>query len=186
MPATERPEAICGVPHKNVQREALPAHLVLADMLKTLEEALNARGILQRDALDLFQPLWYLVETEKNVFLWKRGCSLIQQDEFEFWVDLPALIAKRQSQLERDDGLNPFVNHLWGLGTLTKDAKERELSYLTEFLAVVSDIQEHLCALSEVSTFVASNLHNLPNREHVVLPSPYRHCVAKSNSPEKE
>lgn len=185
MPATERPEDLCGVPHKNVQHEPLPAHLVLADMLKTLEEALNKRGILQREASDLFQPLWYIVETEKNVFLWKRGCSLIQQDEFEFWVDLPALIKKRQAQLERDDGLNPFVNHLWGLGAISTDAKTRELNYLGEFLSVVSDIQEHLCALSEVSKLLHSHLNNLPEREHVVLPSAQRRVANQATGPNR-
>ncbi len=176
MPSTEHPATNSAELHKierpnDLKSIQAASHLVLADTLRTLEEAFSAKGLLDREPQDIFQPLWYLVETERNVFLWKRGCSIIQQDDFEFWVDIPALIQKRRRQLENADAHNPFVNSLWGIGTDTVESASRELNYLEEFLSLLADIQEHLCALCEATSQVQSTLNGPPARERVVLPS---------------
>jgi hypothetical protein len=60
-------------------------------------------------------PLWFLAETERNIFLWRQGKSLDDVEDYEFWVDIPSLITKRRVQLESPQGLNPFTNPNWGI-----------------------------------------------------------------------
>ena len=91
---------------KNVH--SLPEGAVLLGILKAIEKELHRRGIIGH-AVDQAMPLWFLAETERNVFLWRTGKSIADCREFSFWVDIPALIAKRRSHLSRCQGYNPFV-----------------------------------------------------------------------------
>ena len=105
-------------PSKNGQETCIapPKGAILADVLKTLEVQFQRRGMLPSGTESgpgmAFHPLWFVAETERNVFLWRQGCSLIQQDEFEFWIDIEALISKRLNQLDSADPENPFLNPL--------------------------------------------------------------------------
>ena len=170
MPILDRPATKRSPLSKIEQPQAhLPPGAVLADSLRPLETQLIRRGFLRQDAADSFNPLWYLVETERNVFLWKRGCSVLQQDEFEFWVDVEAIIAKRLRQLDSMDGENPFVNPLWGVASMDASSKEREREYLTSFKAALQKIELHLHALSYVGSLLLKQ-HGEQPRERVVLP----------------
>lgn len=171
MPILDRPATKRSSLSKIEQPTArLPQGAVLADSLRTLETQLARRGFLQQQAADNFNPLWYLVETERNVFLWKRGCSVLQQDEFEFWVDLDALIEKRLRQLDLLGGENPFVNPLWGISSFDHSTKEREREYLMSFKAALHKIELHLHALSCVSSLLLKEQEQ-QRKERVVLPN---------------
>ena len=162
-------------PHKTAQHsEVSPAQksngTVLAENLRTLETEFERRGFLKRSPEDLFNPLWYLAETERSIFLWKRGCSVIEQDDFEFWINVPALIRKRLAQLANYDAQNPFLNPLWGVVTSSDSINsERERQYLESFLDAIHRIHLQLSALSEVGSLL---LHEQKGstRERVVLP----------------
>lgn len=171
MPTLERPaiksSGLCKIERPS---GALPQGAVLADSLKTLETQLSRRGFLRQHSADSFNPLWYLAETERNIFLWKRGLSVVQQDEFEFWVDLDALIQKRLEQLSSFDRQNPFLNPLWGLSTLDQDSLSREREYLLSFQAALAKIELHLHALSCVSAKLLSQ-QTSERRERILLPS---------------
>ena len=159
--------------HVNEESRALPQAAVLADVLKTVETQLASRGFLRDQRHDCFNPIWYLAETERNVFLWKRGCSVLQQDEFEFWVDINALIEKRLRQLDSFDSHNPFLNPLWSVATPDKDSAEYERQYLLSFAQALRQIESHLHALSRLGSALLSELEGeSEQRERVVLPTP--------------
>src|SRR5438128_1283697 len=122
--------------HTNVQERpnaallaALPKAAVLLEVVKPLEQRLRMRGLLRSNDSATFHPLWFLAETERNVFLWRRGCSLGQQDQFEFWVDLRLLISKRLHQLENVDFENPFLNPGWGSSLPSGGVRASEQEY---------------------------------------------------------
>jgi hypothetical protein len=162
---------------KEVPLRELPAWAVSAEMVRTLELELQKKGILRNTPKALFNPVWFMVETERNVFLWRQGCSLIQQDDFEFWVDLQALIEKRLKQLENPDLNNPFQNPLWGNPT-SPDLSETEFSenlrlemdYLSAFAGALNEIVAHAHALSHVSSLISRDLHDGPVKQRVLLP----------------
>lgn len=150
----------------------LPKAAVLADVLRTVETQLASRGFLREQRQGCFNPIWYLAETERNVFLWKRGCSVVQQDEFEFWIDIHALIEKRLRQLDSFDSQNPFLNPLWGVATADKDSAEYERQYLLSFAEAMRQIESHLHALSRLGSLLLSELEGeSEGRERVVLPA---------------
>ena len=167
-------------PSKNEQtksEQSSPAELrekgaVLLDVLRTLEQELQKRGFLDSGGESSFNPLWFVAETERNVFLWRRGCSLIQKDEFEFWIDVRALIEKRLSALDRYDPQNPFVNPLWGEPATSLDSVTRERAYLEAFLGKLETLHGHAYALCEVGSRVLRELcGEAAERERVLLPS---------------
>ncbi len=144
---------------------------LLVDILKTLEIQLQERGLLPSNKSSAFYPVWFLAETERNIFLWRHGCSLIEQDEFEFWIDVRELVAKRLRSLEKFDPENPFLNPLWGAQSSSSDTLEQERSYLKQFQSVIGSIEEHATALCHVASRVLEELCPLAReREAVLLP----------------
>lgn len=153
MTNAQPPAESSEIAYKNEQNSAnTQAGILLADILKTLECTLSARGLLVRKESDLFHPLWYLAETERNIFLWKQGRSIIEHDEFEFWVDLPALIEKRVAQLNSHNESNPFLNPLWSINQESPQGRQRELDYLQAFAELFANIDKHLSALCEAGS----------------------------------
>jgi hypothetical protein len=149
--------------------QKLPVSAVLWDVLRGIEMELQRKGLLSPPAPASFNPLWFVAETERNVFLWQKGCSLIDQDQFEFWIDIPKLVQKRIRQLERQDGNNPFTNPLWGQAEQDSSLVECEREYLEQFDELLSQIEGHAHALSIVGSEVQRELHG--RRPRVVLPS---------------
>jgi len=150
--------------------QPLPNEAVLLPILKAVESELRRRGMLGTD-LSNVTPLWFLAETERNVFLWRQGKSLDHQKEFDFWVDCRALIEKRRSQLKNPNGLNPFINPLWGCAPLDSAGLDRACDYLDDFEDLSGRILSHAVALSHASRTIRHEL--LPeskSQQAVMLP----------------
>jgi hypothetical protein len=139
-----------------------PSGVLLLDVLKTLEHEIRNRHLLPSSHLDFscFHPLWFQAETERNVFLWRAGFSLIEKDEFEFWVDVPALIQKRLSTLNKPSTDSPFSNGIWPKNDSdsVNQAINSEKQYLTELAQIFDSISDHATALCEVSTMVMQEI----------------------------
>lgn len=160
---------------KNVQHHdsdvlKMPRGTVLLSVLKTLENQLQARKIIQETCSATFNPIWFLAETERNIFLWRRGCSLVQADDFEFWVNIPALLEKRNSQLRSFEKSNPFLNPFWGMEVQDEAIAEQESEYLESLTEALSQIENHARALSQVGSLLAQEIGGEPQKEVVILP----------------
>jgi hypothetical protein len=153
---------------KNVQfkLESLPRCTVPLDSLKTLENQLSARGLLISSQ---FYPLWFHAETERNVFLWRKGCSLIQADEFDFWIDARRLVDKRLRQLE-SPSVNPLSTPLWESGSIQNSDVQAERQYLEDFRTWLVRGEKHLHAMSIAGRMVANEIHHSA-KEIVLLPA---------------
>jgi hypothetical protein len=160
---------------KNVQdcSEAVqsgPASAVLAEVLRTLELQFQKRGLVSEIEAGTFNPLWFLAETEKNIFLWRHGRSLIEQDDFEFWINVEALVEKRLRQLEKMDYDNPFINPLWEISLPDPEITNREKEYLSSFLDSFRKIYVHANALSRVANLLEQEFRPKAEKEVVLLP----------------
>ncbi len=162
------------------QTNPLPAGALLSSFMKTLETEFISRKLIVPPNAEFF-PIWFLVETERNVFLWRSGLSLCDADDFEFWVDPARLIEKRLLQLENSEIGNPFVNPTMDIfstgsamagqeaASLECSSNDEERDYLTSFLEVLRRVAPHAHALSEVASVVsrAPSMKRLPR---VLLP----------------
>ena len=161
--------------HTNVQertkfRQSLPPEAMLLDLLKTIELQLQKREFFTAQP-GSYNPLWFLAETERNIFLWRRSCSIVQQNEFEFWIDPFALIDKRAKQLSRSDPENPFINPLWGGSNSPSDGGLAELDYLEALAKTFSTMGGHPQALSMVGSLLADEqFGDTGLREMILLP----------------
>ena len=151
-----------------VQSEHPPKDTVLDQVLKTVEIQLQKRELLAGFEPEQFHPVWFLAETERNVFLWRNGFSLADHDDFEFWLRPRELIEKRLAQIERNAAANPFSTPLWGseLGEAVPRRAERE--YLGSFLALLEKVEAHAHALSLVASLVRRESGT--TRDRVLLP----------------
>lgn len=156
--------------------QKLPKGCVLLGVLKSVENELRKRDMLGVTGQPA-TPLWFLAETERNIFLWRNGKSLDDHAEFSFWVDVPALISKRREQLNKPAGVsstahNPFTNPLWGLAPYDDKLAEQERDYLDSLDDLVGSILKHAEALSVASEQIRSDLaKSLASRPPVVIPS---------------
>jgi hypothetical protein len=135
----------------------ISSNAILLGVLKSIEKELRARGFLG-DSFQEAMPLWFLAETERNIFLWRSCLSIDDANEFSFWVDVPALIAKRRRHLSRCDGFNPFVNP-----SPRETGAEMELRYLDH----LEDLGESVLAKAAV---ISRASHDL--RRHLEPSSP--------------
>lgn len=155
----------------NNHEPEVPVGAFLFDSLKPLELQLQLREILPLSTSSQFNPLWFIAETERNIFLWRSGLSLAQADDFEFWIDLPALINKRLKQLELNDSANPFMNPVWGTGQNNEAMIEREICYLSQFAEVIKKIELHASALSQITSILKREMSpTLTKPRMVILP----------------
>ena len=155
---------------------------VLLDVLKVLEPELQKRGILKIPPGGGFHPVWFLAETERNIFLWRTGCSLIEQDEFEFWIDVRGLVEKRLKSIETADEENPFKNPLWGSSQgQSTELRADETRYLESFLDILASIEAHATALCLVAHSVLEELCPEAKLRHsVLLPTKKRRPAQES------
>lgn len=166
-PATPRQSAKSV--RKNVrQKSQIPSQAALLEVLKGTETRLQERGLLRYKGSG--HPLWFVAEMERNVYLWRNGHSLAEQERFEFWIDAPRLIEKRLGTLERATAENPFTNPLWGLSPEPGDP-EHEQEYLRSLRTTLHTLQLHLHGLSLIVSCVSADVHE-EQREAVVLPTP--------------
>ena len=162
--------------HSAVQKEPgtehhMPAGAVHLDLVRVLETELQQRQLIECNT-PVLNPLWFLAETERNVFLWRKGYSIEQADEFDFWIDLDPLIEKRLDQLSHFEEDNPFMNPLWGLSIADPDTLRREENYLRSLASLISQIRPHLEALSVAAGKVQREIEpEVATRAIVVLPA---------------
>ena len=145
-----------------------PPGTMLFEILQPVEQELYSRGLLGAPHPHT-TPLWFLAETERNVFLWRRGHSIADHSRYSFWVDLHALIVKRKAQLRRSRGCNPFV----GCGTPEPHyAAVQECEYLELFEDAAHSIIHYASAVSLASYDILSASNPQRSlREIVILPS---------------
>jgi hypothetical protein len=148
----------------------IPPGSVLLGVLRSIERELNRREMIGPRAAHV-TPLWFLAETERNIFLWRSGRSLDDHRDFTFWVHIPALLAKRRHQLEHPESSNPFINPLWGHAPLDESLLDNERDYLDTLEELSASIFRQAEALSLASEAVRQELEqNAPARSVVVLP----------------
>lgn len=134
----------------------LPEIGVLLSLFRTFENRLIERDFLPSPQTYGFNPLWFLGETEQNIYLWRHKSSINDANKFHFWLDVKKLASKRLAQLERRDEENPFLNPLWTQTTNGPDSIEAERHYIVELLKLFAPAEPHLTALSAVQTLVAT------------------------------
>jgi len=145
--------------------ESLPVDSIPLTSLKILEEEFKKRGIVNNTSS---YPLWFHAETERNIYLWRCGYSLMQADDFEFWIDVEKLLNKRLKQLETQTNDNPFSNPLWANDMSDENLKSVEREYLLELKEAFSKISHHAHALGQVITQICEV--NESERETILLP----------------
>jgi hypothetical protein len=164
--------------YKNEQPSArevpkIPHDGVLLNLFRTFESRLIEKCLLPCPQSLGLNPLWFLGETERNVFLWRNKKSIKDAEEYSFWLDVKKLISKRLAQLEASDPENPFLNPLWGSTSHNTDNHNSERRYLTELLKLYIPAEAHLAAISAVQALVStiSDPHGEPrfNPTKVVL-----------------
>jgi len=154
-----------------VEKKPLPKTGALLDLWKKFECRLIERKMVV-DPVELgCNPLWFLAETERNIFLWRNKSSISQVSEYNFWIDLKRLASKRLAQLENSDKENPFLNPLWPQSGSSQDNGVSEKDYIINVLSFYNAAEAHLTALSAIELLIT-----LDDKEPVVLPiTPQQH-----------
>ena len=148
---------------------------VTLNTLKATERALVKKELLPKNSAFQETPIWFLAETERNVFLWRNGLSLTDSPNFEFWFD-PIELASRQlgKLLERPHSdERAEYKELPGLfsGNISNQQESISLDYLERFVSAWKLIGPHLHALSLLDRR-ADQLNKLSLND-LVIPLPY-------------
>jgi hypothetical protein len=150
----------------------IPQSAVLLGVLKAIECELRSRHQLGTTPTTSATPLWFLAETERNLYLWLTGTGLANASRTVFWVDTNALICKRRKQLSRHSnsfatyGFNPFITRDQNSGE-----PNNEGSYLDELERLGCEIFKRAAMISRISDSLYDEL--IPPgkaRKRVVLP----------------
>lgn len=150
------------------------AGVILLGILKSVEQELRTRELVGDPAQEA-TPLWFIAETERNVYLWRNGKSIDDRAQYTFWVDINALIAKRREHLRRNRGFNPFINSMAPPGADESHAIQAEHQYLDCLEDISGSIFKHAEALSHASESVRLELSpSSASRSTVTLPIPPR------------
>ena len=144
---------------------------VLLGILKSIETELRKRNHLWSSGTPP-TPLWFLAETERNIFLWRTNQSLDDARKYSFWVDIRGLISKRREQLSRPQDSNPFTNPLWGSGALDASLVERERDYLDALEDLIPTAFKRAEALSRASESLRLEIDPEAGRSMVIIPTP--------------
>jgi hypothetical protein len=134
----------------------IPENGVQLGLFRTFENRLIERSLVSDPTVLNINPLWFLGETERNIFLWRNKKSIKDAAEFSFWLDVRKLASKRLAQLESNDSGNPFLNSLWGTPGGTIDTREGERRYIQELLKLYAPAEPHLTAISTVQCIIYS------------------------------
>ena len=134
-----------------------PPDSVTIDVLRMMELHLQRRGLIPAAVGTNFRYLWFIAETERNIFLWRNSLSIEDARRFEFWVSVPDLIKKRLAKLDIGGDENPFVNPLWGT-THGPGNSETEKHYLEIFLEIYERSSRHAHAISSMSRMICREL----------------------------
>jgi len=144
---------------------------VLLGILKSIENELRKRNHLWSAGTPP-TPLWFLAETERNIFLWRGNQSLDEARKYSFWVDIRGLINKRRNQLSHPHDSNPFTNPLWGSGPLDASLVDRERDYLDALEDLLPSAFKRAEALSRASESLRLEIDPDAIRSVVIIPTP--------------
>lgn len=155
--------------------QKLPENGFLLSFIKRFELSLCERGLLPPLRGNSFNPIWFLAEMERNIYLWRRGLSIDNATDYLFWLDIRSLVTKRLNLLEQNNKDNPFLNPLWGMGDVgsgfDSEVSDSERSYLQRFLEVYHHAEVHLNALSMVQILIDHRC----SKELVTIPANFKH-----------
>jgi hypothetical protein len=143
---------------------------LLLGILKSIENELRKRELITSSHLPP-TPLWFLAETERNIFLWRSNQSLDDAKRYSFWVDLQSLINKRRDQLTRPQESNPFINPLWGSGPIDATLVQREHDYLEALEDLIPTVFRRGESLSHASESLRLEIDPESSRTAVVIPT---------------
>lgn len=164
-PAISTSQIMRGPTYKSEQIPLCYPGCVLLGMLKAVEVELTKRELLDAPSMQA-TPLWFIAETERNVFLWRDGKSIGDHSSYSFWIDIKALINKRRLHLSRSKGFNPFINLSPRSGGV--DCEHRYLDAIEELSGTIF---RHAEILSHASEKIREGLiPGLPTRNAIVLP----------------
>jgi len=153
-------------------RSNIASGSILLDVLKTLENEVRKRNLLATVHSYPFHPLWFQAENERNVFLWREGFSIIQKDDFEFWIDVNTLIEKRRQALRNSSYNHPLSNPQWPSMLDGAEAIALEESYLTELSELFIKLADQATALCAASSEVIRELRtHEPIKKMILLPT---------------
>ena len=147
--------------------------LVLLGILKSIENELRKRQLLAKTGTPP-TPLWFLAETERNIFLWRNSKSLDDASLYSFWIDLGSLIEKRREQLETRQDHNPFINPLWGTAPLDASLVQNENDYLDAIEDLLPTVFRRAESLSRVSEALRIEMTPEMEREDIIIPLAHR------------
>jgi len=150
-----------------------PSGTVLLGILKSVEAELRKRDLFGITLAET-TPLWFIAETERNVFLWRSGKSIADLHDFAFWIDIRALIQKRRDQLSRVHGFNPFICSMWNSPSKDTKGLDQERDYLTALEDLLGSIFKHAEALSRASETVRAEIAP-KSSDRVVVVLPFSH-----------
>ena len=142
---------------------------VLLGILRAVETDLRKRKVLANTQPGTL-PLWFLAETERNIFLWRNNQSISDAPLYTFWIDVPALINKRRAQLQRADEADPFSNPLWGGGVPDPSCWDHERDYLETLEDLIPTVFRRAHTLSNASETLRQELAPEVERVNVLLP----------------
>ncbi len=128
-----------------------------AELLRPLETKLAERGLTPDPHENEVYPLWFHLETEINIYLWKRGLSISEKSRFQFWIEPKEFIEKRLEQISHFEEHNPFLSPLWGFSQAHPNAPVLEREYLLALEASLERVCIHLHALSMASDQVSNS-----------------------------
>jgi len=144
---------------------------VLLGILKSIESELRKREHLWSAGTPP-TPLWFIAETERNIFLWRTNQSLDDARKYSFWVNIRELITKRREQLSRPQDSNPFTNPLWGSGPLDPSLVERERDYLDALEDLIPNAFRKAETLSRASESLRLEIDPEAVRTAIIIPTP--------------
>lgn len=144
---------------------------VLLGILKSIENELRKREHLWSTGTPP-TPLWFIAETERNIFLWRTNQSLDDARKYSFWVDIRGLINKRRKQLSCPQDSNPFTNPLWGSGTMDPSLVERERDYLDALEDLIPNAFRKAETLSRASETLRLEIDPEAVRAAIIIPTP--------------
>ena len=144
---------------------------VLLGILKSIENELRKRNHLWSSGTPP-TPLWFLAETERNIFLWRGNQSLDDARKYSFWVNIRGLINKRREQLSHPQASNPFTNPLWGSAPLDTTLVDKERDYLDALEDLLPNAFKRAEALSRASESLRLEIDPDAVRSVVTIPTP--------------
>lgn len=142
---------------------------VLLGILRAVETDLRTRRVLSGTKPGTL-PLWFLAETERNIFLWRNSQSIADASSYTFWIDVPALITKRRAQLKKADEADPFSNPMWGADAQDPSCWDHERDYLDVMEDLLPTVFRRASMLSDASETLRKEIAPQIDRIPVLLP----------------